>query len=155
MLIVCDIDLTIADGRDRFKGLGEAPPTKNRRALQLWLDKLQPEDKLVEDLPIQPVIDILISLSKRPNYKLVYLTGRSEKYRPATMRWLKQANCPKAPLLMRPHNDWRTPKNCKMEMMKKLSSQYGNEIMILDDDGAGDCSKAYTKAGWLHLKVIL
>jgi hypothetical protein len=155
MLVVCDIDLTIADARERFKGVGSAPPAKQRKALQLWLDRLQPEDKLILDAPITPVLDMIHMFKRKRGYSLVYLTGRSEKYRKATMEWLARVKAPKAPLLMRKENDWRTPKNCKMEIMKSLAKYYEDKVTVIDDDGAGDCSKAYQKMGWLHLKVIL
>jgi len=154
MLIVCDIDGTLADFRPRFKEAGAMPPRCQRKSLQLWLDRLQPVARLKKDPPISPTIAIIKALVRQKCNTLLYLTGRSERYRRATRYWLRKNRCPSAPLHMRTNNDWRSARDYKFAKMKELCAGHDN-VIIFDDDGDGDCKKMYAKNGWLYYQVNL
>jgi len=154
ILIVCDVDGTLADFRPRFKEAGAMPSRGQRKALQLWLDRLQPVARLKKDPPIRPTIDIITALAKIQGNRLVYLTGRSEKYRRATRYWLSKNRCPKAPLYMRKNDDWRPAQAYKFKKMKELCAGHEN-VIVFDDDGDGDCRRMYAKNGWIHYQVNL
>jgi len=156
MLIICDIDGTLADIRPRLKKAGSCPDKKDKAAFQLWLDRLQPEAAMRKDPPIQATIDIIKLLAKKRDTKLVYLTGRSECYRKVTLSWLKKHKCPRALLIMRPNNNWWTAKKYKLSEMKKLVDMKApQDVVIFDDDGGGDCAAMYRRQGWFHYHVKL
>jgi len=151
MLIVCDIDGTLASITKRHANAGLRPPKWCKRLFQMWLDKLQKENDMLEDPVHEEVLKALCCLSK--SFKLVYLTGRSQSYRKVTRRWLKKIGAPKAPLLMRAQDNWQSPANYKEAVMHRLARKHGNQILVFDDDGNGDCAEMYRRNGWRHLKV--
>lgn len=151
MLVVCDIDGTLADIERRVKNAGMRPPRWMTRAFQMWLDKLQKPEEMLADPLIVEVRDCIVALSKV--HKLVYLTGRSNSYRKVTRRWLRTNDCPQAPLFMRETGNWQAAWKYKEIAMKKLARKYGNKILVIDDDGDGDCHAMYVRNGWRHLKV--
>lgn len=150
MLIICDLDGTICDLRGREKKAGTMPPRRQKKAFQMYLDILQPITCLRKDPPITPVLETIKALAKIKGNRLVYLTGRAEKYRKATQYWLRKNKCPRAPLIMRSNNDWRAAKDYKFEEMKKLVEK-NETVLVFDDDPDGDCTKMYAKNGWYHL----
>lgn len=153
MLVICDIDGTIADIVERQKRAGQAPDKKNKRKFQNWLNKLQPVELLAKDRPIVGMRELLHALAD--NHKLVYVTGRSEKYRKVTDKWLADLHFPAAPLKMRPDKDDETATDqLKERVMLDLAIEYQDfVILVLDDDVEGVCEAMYRKHGWTHLKA--
>jgi len=154
-LIICDIDGTIADIRPRLAKAGPEPKRRNKRAFQFWLDRIQNEKTLARDNVLEPVRQMLEGLlSKSGTTEAFYLTGRSERFRKVTSRWLKKFRLPKLPLLMRPEKDWRAAAAFKQEIIRKLVQEIQpQEVICLDDDGGGDCSRMYLKNGWVHIHI--
>lgn len=69
------------------------------------------------------------------HYDVVYLTGRPERNRRLTERWLAGFGLPTGPLYMRPDDDLRPARYVKREVLRGLARE--REIaMILDDDPA-------------------
>lgn len=157
MLLVLDIDGTLADIRPRLKKAGKMPSRKNKKEMQKWIDKLQPVKALSKDRPIRPMQELANSIRGQMSpVTLVYLTGRSEKYRRVTEEWLQKHGFFPGPLIMRGNNDWRPARLYKEGEMKKIAEQFdsSHNVIIIDDDYDGDCSEMYRKNGWLHLKVL-
>ncbi|MEQ3554879.1 hypothetical protein WIS52_30820 [Pseudonocardia nematodicida] len=78
-------------------------------------------------------------------YDVVYLTGRPERNRPLTERWLAEFDLPTGPLYMRPDDDRRPARYVKREVLRRLARS--REIaMILDDDPA--VVRVLTDDGW-------
>lgn len=155
MLIFCDIDNTVADISERETKAGKCPSKKDKRAYQLWLDNLQDPKDIIKDKPIKEVIWALQKWNKIKNVRIIYLTSRSNKLRRVTQRWLDKYKCPKAKVYMRSNNDYSSSAQYKGPVMQELIKKYkGHQILILDDDGEGNCSKMYKRNGWCHWKVM-
>lgn len=157
LLLVIDIDGTMADLRSRSKRAGNMPPREKKHLFQMWLDRLQTTAHLLADPPISQVVELVRNMAKVKGVTALYLTGRSEKYRWATEKWLKKVKAPMLPLYMREVNDWRNAKSYKKEAMKRLIKKHKvspRQVLVIDDDGDGDCSAMYLRLGVVHLKVV-
>jgi hypothetical protein len=90
-----------------------------------------------EDDVIIRVADLLVSLAATAD--IVILTGRPEKYRAATQKWLEESNialfCDE--LIMRPDDDWSSDGEMKIKALeKKFGSKeevLNNVWLVLDD----------------------
>lgn len=155
MIWIIDIDGTLADWSDRSKRAGAEPPRENKAAVQEWLDKLQSEEMLEADKPIEATKQIVCALSLNTSSKIYYLTGRSEQWRWVTRCWLQDNGFPLATLLMRENADWSSPAKYKSEEIKKLMSLHpGEQFATIDDDYSGDCENMYKNKGIMFLKVM-
>lgn len=156
MLIVVDIDGTLADIRERSNRAGTMPPRGQRHLFQAWLDRLQSVKHLSSDPALPQVLFTVKALVKSQGVSAVYVTGRSEKYRKATVAWLKKQKAPNLQLHMRAIEDWRPAVEYKKEKMLEVAKNYKpNEVLVFDDDGDGDCSAMYTSLGYTHLKILV
>jgi len=155
-LLVCDIDLTLADARQRAAKAGISPHRSNRKAFQRWLDRIQNTLTLAQDVPIGPLVSLVQVYVRKTKARVVYLTGRAEKYRKVTEFWLKKHRLPTGSLHMRGNRDWRSAAGYKKTiMLKLLRGLDASAVLVLDDDSDGDCSAMYTELGCVHLKVCL
>lgn len=156
LLIVCDLDDTLANSSERRERAGNEPEVKDPAAYQRWLDILQAPGALLQDRVINPVAAVVRSLrAYNPDAQFVYLTGRSENYREETERWLSENQLPDAPIIMRRSDEYNSPFEYKRSAMQTLRALYKHrEILVLDDDSAGDCSTMYQQFGAVHLKVL-
>lgn len=154
-LFVIDIDGTLANWLEREREAGGFPGRDNMEAYAAYLERLMDPAKMIKDTPIPGMLQMLRALDSRApeSVDLVYLTGRSEKHRQVTERWLLLNRFPQATLIMRPDDDWGSAAAYKEREMLKLKTQWGPNIVVIDDDGEGDCGEMYSKHGWTHLKV--
>lgn len=153
ILVLVDIDGTIADLGPRLAHAGPEPARDNLQAFQTWLDKVQNHETLSKDEPVTGMAQFLRGIDH--SCRLVYLTGRSEKYRFVTKGWLNRHEFPEAPLFMRNDTDWRTASDYKKAAIVQLIETYlPDSIISLDDDGGGDCSDMYKSMGIVHFKPI-
>jgi phosphoglycolate phosphatase-like HAD superfamily hydrolase len=121
-LAVFDIDGVLADVRHRLHHL-EAQPQRWERFFQA-----AGRDPLLEE-GAQRLRDALVDRD------VIYLTGRPERTRGLTERWLARHGLPTGPLLMRPDDDYRPARYLKRAVLRRLSST--REIVsVLDDDPA-------------------
>ncbi len=68
-------------------------------------------------------------------HDVVYLTGRPERNRALTQRWLHRHGLPTGPLLMREDDDYRPARWMKRDALRELAA--GRTIAsVLDDDPA-------------------
>lgn len=83
-----------------------------------------------EDPVIVKVAYLLVSLSKFA--EIIILTGRPEKYRAVTQKWLKESNlalfCDQ--LIMRPDGDWSQDGEMKI---KALENKFGSKDDVLKE----------------------
>lgn len=82
-----------------------------------------------DDLPIQDVIDVVKNL---PN-EVIYCTGRPERVREHTMRWIQDNGLPYGLLVMRRDGDHRPDTIAKKEIMAELQG-YGYRIAGVFED---------------------
>lgn len=90
-----------------------------------------PADSYLTDRPRKNIIKIVNSL-KDSGYTNIILTGRFEKYRQATEKWLKENGVKYDFMLMRPDGDTRKDDEVKYEMLQSLEDKY--KIYIVSDD---------------------
>ncbi len=153
VIYICDIDGTIADAAHRLKAAGPRPEDVSGQAFQEWLEQLQQVSMMMKDAPL-PNMRELIDLLVHDSF-LFYVTGREEKYRAVTERWLEFCDFPIAPISMRPNGDLRSARDYKEEVLLEICKSTGcDKLVIFDDDDYNNCSSMYTERGWLHLKPM-
>ena len=76
--------------------------------------------------------------------EIVYLTGRPERCRQDTVRWLADQGLPEAELIMRPDTDRRPARAFKVGALRRLSAR-ADVAYLVDDDP--DVADAVTAAG--------
>lgn len=153
IFLVVDIDGTLADIEPRMSIAGKEPSRENLEQFQAWLDRVQTHETLAKDEPIQGMRNLLECVRAGAGY-MVYLTGRSDKYRTVTTDWLEKHGFPVAPIRMRKDDDWRTAADFKCMELRELRSYIELPCIVIDDDAGGDCSDMYDAEGITHLKVM-
>lgn len=155
MIIIVDIDDTLADAQPRIKEAGPCPETTDTSKIQMWLDQLQPIDKLLSDRPFPAMLKMLQALTSTGHVELIYLTGRSERYRLVTEAWLKMHSFPEGRLHMRGNTEYNSAREYKERYAAAIANSYPNRPkLVIDDDLDGDCSEMYRKYGLYHLKAM-
>lgn len=155
MLVICDIDGTLADWSERSKAAGPMPDKKDKKVFQRWLDTVQSEESLANDVVIPQVLYTVHALLEQ-GYEVVFLTGRSERFREVTTEWLRNAcRFTDFSLLMRSDDDWSSAAIFKESKIQEIieNEDAFRMFMAIDDDYDGDVSKVYAKYGIVHLKV--
>lgn len=133
MLFIIDIDGSISDWKIRDRGAGPAPDRADKEAYANYINRLMDPANVMKDIPILGMQLLLRGMATREEVKLVYLTGRSEKLRFVTERWLTLNRFPEAKLLMRNNNDWRSAVEYKEEALLNLKGQH-QEVMAIEDE---------------------
>lgn len=154
MLIIFDLDGTLADIGPRLNKAGKQPcRLSNPAAFQQWLDEVQDDKSLSEDLPISEVLTVYHAL-KQTAHTTVFLTGRSEKYKGVTQKWMKNWRLV-GNLYMRRADDHRKPADMKKDYIIEILKEYNPQtVLAIDDDPEGCTTKVYSELGILHLKVM-
>ncbi len=129
---VLDIDATLSDVRHRLHHIEKRP--KN------W-DAFFEASK--DDAPLADGVMIATSLAK--GHEIVYLTGRPERIRKDTERWLARHGLPKGRILMRGDTDRRPSAAMKLGRLKRLAAE--RTVAILVDDDRAVC-RAAEQAGF-------
>lgn len=149
MLVVIDIDGTIADAGRRFKEAGPEPSRHNWKAYTAWVESVQNEQSLLEDAPVPCMLNMVSSLAKE--HHLIYLTSREEQWRSVTRKWLKAHKFPERPLLMRPNGSRIETAELKEERIQHC--QGDEQVLVIDDDEHGTLEAVCKKHGWVFLKA--
>lgn len=121
-LAVFDIDGVLADVRHRLHHL-EARPQRWERFFQA-----AGRDPLLEEGARR-------LRGALPDHDVLYLTGRPERTRRLTERWLARHDLPTGPLLMRADDDVRPARYLKRSVLRRLS-RTREVVSVLDDDPA-------------------
>lgn len=125
---ICDIDGTIANCEHRKKYL---PSGKMD-----WQHFLNPT-LVALDAPIPHMKNILNTLSGR--YGIIYVSGRPEALRDATLEWLMNhhfsfnESFPFSSLYMRGNLDYRPDHIIKEEILALIRATYGEPSFVIDD----------------------
>lgn len=141
--ILCDIDGTLANNNHR-QGL-----------LKSFADWDKFFAALVHDKPILPVIDVIHSLVSHGK-RLHLVTGRPERYRSITKKWLSNHGVFVMPggginLYMRKDNDHRPDDQVKADMITVIKSEGFSPYMAIDDRET--LIPVWRKAGMIVLQV--
>ena len=119
-IILCDIDGTIANNDHR------------QHFLEVKKDWDGFFSELINDEPIFPIINKVIE-EYNAGKEIVFLTGRPEKYRNVTTKWLKRYFDFEIKLLMRKKNDRRDKLIIKEELLEE-QFRYDEIKLIIDND---------------------
>lgn len=150
MLVVLDIDGTIANGERRFKNAGPEPDRSNLEVYNKWVETVN--TGIGMDYPVQGMQDAAYALWS--HRELIYLTSREEQHRLVTEEWLKRHGFPPAQLFMRPNGDSSpTPELKEREIRKAIQEYTPSAILVIDDDEHGTIEAMCHKNGWTFLKA--
>jgi hypothetical protein len=141
-LAVIDIDGVLADVRHRLHHLS------GRRRDWAAFFAAAPEDGVLPEGRSE------IERALAEGLGLVYLTGRPERCRSASITWLREHGFPSAPLCMRPDNDRRPAREFKVDALREIASM-GTIARVIDDDAAVVAAVAsagfpVVHAEWMH-----
>ena len=118
LLTVMDIDGVCADVRHRLHFVQQRP--------KQWDEFFA---AAVDDTPLPQAIEVAHGAAR-----LVYLSGRPERYRTDTVAWLKQHGFPAAPVHLRPDHDTRPAARFKPEALARLGGPSAIEAVYDDDE---------------------
>jgi hypothetical protein len=129
---VFDIDGTVSDCRHRQGLLDQEPPDWEAFFASSHGDQPLPEG-----------VGLALAYARRN--RLLWLTGRPERYRGITVAWLEQHGLPSADLHMRPDGDMRPAAIFKAERILQLAADRPIVLIVDDDDRV---VAALRSAGW-------
>ncbi len=132
MLAVFDVDGVVADVRHRLRHVAHEP--KNWTAFFAGA---------AADPPLATGVELARQWAAE--HDLVWLTGRPERLRGVTERWLLAQGLPVPRLLMRPPHDRRPAKQFKADQLRRLASRCEVAVVVDDDP---EVVAALTAAGW-------
>jgi hypothetical protein len=119
-LAVFDIDGVVADVRHRLHFIESRPKD--------WDGFFAAAGK---DAPLLEGVELAREATE--SYDLVWLTGRPERLRAVTGRWLAALDLPTTQLVMRRNRDFRPARLAKLEELRRLAA--GRTVaMVVDDD---------------------
>ncbi len=118
-LAVIDIDGVVADVRHRLHLIQDLPKQWNAFFTAA-----------ADDPPLAEGVALVLELAG--DHDVVWLTGRPERNRRLTRRWLAAQGLPDSPLLMRPDRDFRPAKVAKREELRRLRAD--REVAVVVDD---------------------
>jgi len=130
--VVLDIDGVLADVRHRLRHVAKKPKD--------W-------DAFFAAAPKDPLLDVGAGFAREAasSHDVVYLTGRPERTRDDTLRWLEKHDLPAGRLIMRREGDRRPAVLTKTQALRRLSNEQRVDL-VLDDDPA--VIEAMTRAGF-------
>jgi len=120
--ILFDIDGTLAEITHRRKFLEQEK--KDWKSFN---------DKMGDDVPNAPVVELYKTLWESGKYDIIIVSGRTEKYRELSEQWLAWNEIPFERLEMRPNGDSRADYIIKGELLDKFRAE-GKEILFVVDD---------------------
>lgn len=124
---IVDIDGTLADIEHRLPFINSTNP-KNWDAFFEACDG---------DKPIQDVIDVVRAIGffewHGAPVEIIYLTGRPERVRGKTQRWLSNQGLPAGALHMRKDGDHRPDTQAKAELMLGITAQGKHIAGVFED----------------------
>ena len=124
-----DLDGVVADVRHRLHHIEHRP--KNWEAFFA---------AATHDVPIDEGLAVAQRLAE--DHDVVYLTGRPERCRRDTVKWLAKYGLPTGRLIMRSDRDRRPARVFKVEMLKRLASDRPVAVLVDDDHAVCQAARA-------------
>lgn len=118
-LAVVDIDGVVADVRHRLHLVAERP--------KRWEEFFRLAS---DDPPLAEGVALVRDLAA--DHEVLWLTGRPERTRRLTERWLAAQDLPTGPLLMRGDRDFRPARLTKRDELRRL--RRGRTVAVVVDD---------------------
>jgi phosphoglycolate phosphatase-like HAD superfamily hydrolase len=145
-LAVFDLDGTLADVRHRLHFLDGRPRD--------W-------DSFFAAAPDDPPLadGVGLALASAGEHEIAYVTGRPERCRRDTLRWLARHGLPGGRLLMRGGRDRRPARVAKPELLRRLAEDRTVALVVDDDHQVCDAYEAagftVVRAGWTTAEPVL
>jgi phosphoglycolate phosphatase-like HAD superfamily hydrolase len=136
-LAVFDLDGVLADVEHRVHHLDRWPPDWAAFFAAAPGDPVHPEG-------------VAMVHEAAASCEIAYLTGRPERCRDDTLRWLGEQGLPSGRLVMRRDRDHRPARRAKPELLQRLAE--GREVAVVVDDDDQVC-RALVAAGWPVLQA--
>ncbi|MFJ2434574.1 hypothetical protein ACIOWM_15355 [Streptomyces anulatus] len=127
-LAVFDLDGTLADTAHRQHFL-EGPKRD-------WAGFF---DAAVEDPPLAEGVRMVLASAEE--CEIVYLTGRPERCRRDTVRWLSRQGLPEGTLFMRRNDDRRPARRTKLDILRRLGRKWHVRMLVDDDELVCDAAQ--------------
>jgi hypothetical protein len=121
-VVVFDIDGTLANINHRRVYLETDPPNWSKF-----------NELMGDDTPNAPVVSLYMTLWISGRYELILASGRSERYRSITERWLTWNEIPFGRLVMRADGDYRADHRVKQDIHDRLISGGKSIVFVVDD----------------------
>ena len=145
-LAVFDLDGTLADVRHRLHHV-EGPSRD-------W-------DAFFAAAPEDPPLaeGVALALESTGEHEVAYVTGRPERCRRDTLRWLARHGLPDGRLLMRGGRDRRPARVVKPELLLRLADNRTVALVVDDDHQVCDAYERagfpVVRAGWMTARPVL
>lgn len=139
--VICDIDDTLADRSHRIHHVQNDPKDWDAYFGGIHNDSV-----------IYPTLIILESLFEYYGYEIVFCTGRQEKFRPQTEKWIKKTGLIYSSLMMRSTGDFREDSVIKKEMVEKLLKSNLNPTIAIDN--SDEVLEMYSSQGIQSYKKV-
>lgn len=136
-LAVFDLDGTLSDTRHRLHHVESTPKD--------WNAFFRAAD---DDPPL--VAGVALAQQWAESCDLGYVTGRPERCRGATVRWLGAQGLPPGQLWMRGNADRRPARVTKMKLLERLAAERTVAVVVDDDELV--CA-AYRRAGFRVIRA--
>lgn len=120
-LAVFDLDGTLADTAHRQRFLERSPRD--------WAGFFAAAS---EDPPLAEGVELALSSARE--CEVVYLTGRPERCRRATVEWLAEHGLPEGRIWMRRNDDRRPARRTKLEILRRLARDRAVRVLVDDDE---------------------
>jgi hypothetical protein len=124
---VVDIDGVLADVRHRLHHV--SGPVKDWDAFFA----AAPGDRLLEE-------GLAVARRLAQDHEVVYLSGRPERCRDDTVRWLGERRVPPGEVVLRPEGDRRPSRRFKLERLRALAAK--RPVAVIVDDDPAVCATA-------------
>ncbi|MFB6835805.1 hypothetical protein [Streptomyces sp. NPDC056361] len=94
--------------------------------------------------PDDPPLDEGVALCREAaeECEVVYLTGRPERCRRATVAWLAEQGLPEGAIHMRRNRDFRPARVTKVEILRRLAADRTVRMLVDDDTAVCDAAEA-------------
>ena len=120
-MTVFDIDGVLADVRHRLHHLQSRPKDWHAFFAAAVTDPVLEEGRSA------------IREAQAAGSRIVYVTGRPQRWRRDTQEWLSRHGMPEGPLHMRPNHDRRPARFYKAEVIGRLATE-DDLVAVVDDD---------------------
>jgi hypothetical protein len=149
MLVVIDIDGTIADGTRRFAYAGPEPDReRDVAAYEAWKTKVNAG--IEHDSPVPGMKEFVCAVADQA----VYMTARGSSLRAPTREWLRHNGFPDLLIIMRAEEDYRPSAKYKEWAIERLLTAEHESVVVCDDDERGELQAVCARRGWTFLKAV-
>ncbi|MFD4233334.1 hypothetical protein [Streptomyces sp. NPDC058542] len=93
----------------------------------------------VDDPPLAEGVRMVLASAEE--CRVVYLTGRPERCRRDTVRWLSRQGLPEGTLFMRRNDDRRPARRTKLDILRRLGRKEQVRVLVDDDELVCDAAQ--------------